>query len=100
MMQAKVGPTMEPGRGCSVTPAVHRSMSSGEAYTAAYSWALGVVLINFSPFDFKFNFRLVVGLYLINFKRGCELTYSSFKGTLEKLNNFKVLKIETIKIEQ
>ena len=32
MMQAKVGPTMEPGRGSSLTPAVHRSMSSGLSY--------------------------------------------------------------------
>ena len=31
MMQAKVGPTMEPGRGRSLMPAVHRSMSSGLA---------------------------------------------------------------------
>merc|ERR1711970_955368 len=35
-MQAKVGPTMEPGRGLSVTPAVHKSISSGDSYSSLY----------------------------------------------------------------
>ena len=34
MMQAKVGPTMEPGRGSSLIPAVHKSMSSGLSYSS------------------------------------------------------------------
>ena len=32
MRQARVGPTILPGRGLSVMPADHRSISSGEAY--------------------------------------------------------------------
>ena len=32
IIQAKVGPTMEPGRGLSLIPAVHRSRSSGLEY--------------------------------------------------------------------